>query len=78
MYNAIVCKVKVFPHPNADKIALGNAHGFQIIVSKDTPDDQMGLFFPPDGQLSEEYATANDLVGYTDDDGKRKVIIGEY
>ena len=72
MYQAIVCKIKTFEHPNADRIKLGNAYGFQVIISIGTEDGTLGLFFPTDGQLSEEFAKANDLVGYTDEDGNRK------
>ncbi|MCK5021136.1 MAG: hypothetical protein KAS32_29265 [Candidatus Peribacteraceae bacterium] len=67
MYKAIVCRIKLFPHPNADKLVLGNAHGFQVIVGKDDfVDDQLCVFFPPDGQLSEEMCKANDLIAYKD------------
>lgn len=71
MYKAIICRIQTMPHPNADKIQLGMAHGFQVIVGLDTQDGELGVFFPPDGQLSEKFAEANDLVARVDADGKK-------
>lgn len=72
MYQAIVCRIKVRPHPNADRLQLGEAHGYQVIVGLDTEDNELGIFFPCDGQLSEAFATSNDLIGYTDEAGNKK------
>lgn len=66
MYNAIVCKVSTRPHPNADRLQLGTAHGYQVVVGLDTQDGELGVFFAADGQLSEEMCAVNDLIGYTD------------
>ena len=72
-YTALVCKVHTRPHPNADRLQLGTANGYQVIVGLDVQDGELGVFFGPDGQISEEFARANDLVGYTDPDtGERK------
>lgn len=72
-YNAIVCRVNTRPHPNADRIKLATAHGHQVVVGLDVPDGQLGVFFPTDGQLSEEMCSANDLIGYTDPEtGEKK------
>lgn len=68
MYNAIVCKVNTRPHPNADRLLLGTAHGYQVVVGTDTADGELGVFFAADGQLSEDMCAANDLIGYTDPD----------
>lgn len=73
MYNAIVCKIHTRPHPNADNLVLGDAHGYQVVVGKDTQDGDLGIFFGSDGQLSEEFCAAHDLIGYTDPDtGEKK------
>lgn len=66
MYEAIICSIHTRPHPNADKLLLGEAHGYQVVVGLDTKDGELGVFFPTDGQLSEEMCEANDLIGYTD------------
>lgn len=72
-YTALVCKIHTRPHPNADRLQLGTANGYQVIVGLDVQDGELGVFFGPDGQISEEFARANDLVGYTDPDtGERK------
>lgn len=71
-YNAIVCKVKTRPHPNADRLQLATVSGHQVVVGLNTKDGDMGLFFPTDGQLSKEFAEANDLLSRVDEKtGKR-------
>ena len=73
MYKAIVCKVKTRNHPNADRLKLGLVQGYQVIVDINTQDDEIGVFFPADGQLSKEFSEANNLIGYTDKEtGERK------
>lgn len=73
MYKALVVRIQTKPHPNADKLLLGNVSGYQIVVNDKTQDGQLGVFFGPDGQLSEEYATVNDLIGYIDPEtGEKK------
>lgn len=71
MYNAIICRVKIFPHPNADKIQLGMAHNYQVVLPKEIENDTIGIFFPPDGQLSKEFAEANDLISRHDENGNK-------
>lgn len=66
-YTAIVCKLyNVRKHPNADRLQLAEANGYTVIVGLDNYEGQLGIYFPCDGQLSEQYASANNLVGYTD------------
>lgn len=60
-YEAIVTKIHTRPHPNADKLLLGTCHGFQVVVGKDTQDGELGVFFPADGQLSNEMCRSNNL-----------------
>lgn len=61
-YSGMVTKIKVRPHPNADKLAIAQCGPYQVIVSKDTPDLSLGIFFAVDGQLSEEFAKQHDLI----------------
>lgn len=53
-------------HPNADRLRLATVKGYQVVVGLDAQEGDLGIFFPCDGQLSEEYATQNDLVSRTD------------
>ena len=68
-YSAIVARVNVRPHPNADRLQIGNVNGIQVIVGIDTQDGELGVYFPSDGQLSEEFAAANDLIRRKNEDG---------
>lgn len=53
----------VAAHPNADKLNIIKVYDTQCIVSKEGYDvDQLYVFFPEGGQLSEVYCAANDLV----------------
>lgn len=70
-YAAIVCAIKVRPHPNADRLQLGSVHGHQVIISLETKDGELGVFFPCDGQLSQEFAEANDLISRVDENGNK-------
>lgn len=72
-YQAIVCKIKTRPHPSADKIKLGTCLGNQVVIGIDTEEDSIGVFFPTDGQLSEEFCKEHDLIAYTDTEtGEKK------
>lgn len=72
-YNAIICKInKIHKHPNADRLQLANIIGYQVIVSLEAKEEDLGIIFPDDGQLSQEYCQANDLIAYKDNDGNRK------
>lgn len=61
MYQAIIARVKTKPHPNADRIQLGDVLGNQVVVGLDTQDGELGIYFPSDGLLSHEYCLANNL-----------------
>ena len=73
-YGAFVTRAKIRPHTNADRLALCQIGAAQCVVGKDTiADGDLVLFFSADLQVSEEFADAHDLVGYTDDvTGERK------
>ena len=69
MYKAIVTRITTTPVAGLDNLVAGHCHGYQVLVGKDTPDGALGLFFEAGGQLSEEFATANDLVRRKDENG---------
>lgn len=70
MSQAIIAAIQTRPHPNADRLQLGTVLGYQVVVGLDVVNGDIGIFFPEGLQLSEEYATANDLVRRKDADGK--------
>lgn len=70
-YCAIVAKIKVRPHPNADKLKIGTVCGSDCIVGIDVEDGELGVFFPDGGQLSLEFLEKNNLLYRNDKDGKR-------
>lgn len=70
MYNAYVTRIKnLRKHPNADRLQLGECFGNTVCVSLDYVDNQLGLYLPCDGQLSVEFAEANNLLRKKDDAG---------
>lgn len=70
MYNAYVTRIKnLHKHPNADRLQLGECFGNTVCVSLDYVDNQLGLYLPCDGQLSVEFAEANNLLRKKDDAG---------
>lgn len=60
----------VRPHPNADKMLLTDCFINTVCVGLDAKDGDVVLYFPTDGQLSEEYCAQNDLVRRKDEEGK--------
>ena len=76
MYNAYVTTIKnMRKHPNADRLQLGECFGNTVCVSMEYTDGQIGVYFPTDGQLSIEFADANNLLRKKDVDGNN---IGGY
>lgn len=62
MYKAIVTRLKnVRPHSNADRVQLATCHGNQVVTGLDNKENDMGVYFPSDGQLSHEFCYANNL-----------------
>lgn len=49
-------------HSNADRLQCVEVFGQNVIVDLSYKDGQRVVFFPSDGQLSEEYANDNKLV----------------
>lgn len=76
MYKAYVTTLKnVRPHPNADRLQLGDCFGNTVCVDLSYTEGQTGVYFPTDGQLSVEFAEANNLLRKKDDAGNN---IGGY
>ena len=70
MYNAYVTRIKnLRKHPNADRLQLGECFGNTVCVSLEYIDNQLGIYFPCDGQLSVEFAEVNNLLRKKDDAG---------
>ena len=69
-YKAYVTELKnVRKHPNADRLLLGDCFGNTVCVNLDYVEGQLGVYFPTDGQLSVEFADANNLVRKKDENG---------
>jgi hypothetical protein len=61
-YKAIICKIEnVKEHPNADRLNIGTASGYNVVISKDTVEGTVGIYFPTDGKLSFEMCKQNNL-----------------
>jgi hypothetical protein len=70
MYFAYITKIKnIHKHPNADRLQIGECFGNAVIVSMEYEDNQLGIYFPSDGQLSVEFAEANNLLRKKDENG---------
>ena len=75
-YTAFITRIKnLRPHPNADRLQMGECFGNTVIVSMEYQDNQLGIYFPSDGQVSVEFAEANNLVRKKDENGNN---IGGY
>lgn len=76
MYYAYITTLKdVRKHPNADRLQMATCFGNTVIVSLDYKEGQLGVYFPSDGQLSVEFAEANNLLRKKDENGNN---IGGY
>lgn len=76
MYKAYITELKnVRLHPNADRLQLGDCFGNTVCVDLSYTEGQVGAYFPTDGQLSVEFAEANNLLRKKDDAGNN---IGGY
>ena len=71
----IVTVDKLRPHPNADKLNIATFFGNDVCVGKDIYLGDIGVYFPCDGQLSEEFCRENNLVRKKDENGNN---IGGY
>lgn len=70
MYKAYVTKLtNIRKHPNADRLNLADVFGNTVCVPLNYTEDTIGVYFPTDGQLSEEFCKENDLVRRKDEAG---------
>lgn len=71
MYAGFVTIIKnLRPHPNADRLDLGECFGNTVCVGRgDFADGDVVVYFPTDGQLSEEFCVQHDLVRRKDENG---------
>ena len=75
-YTAFITRIKnLRQHPNADRLQMGECFGNTVIVSLEYEDNQLGVYFPSDGQVSVEFAEANNLLRKKDENGNN---IGGY
>ena len=63
------------PHSNADRLQIATIFGASVIVDLSVKVGDLGVFFPIDLQLSEEYCNENNLVRKKDENGNN---IGGY
>ena len=63
------------PHPNADRLQLLEVFGTETCVPLDVKMGDIGIYFPTDLQLSEEFCVVNDLLEKKDENGNK---IGGY
>lgn len=70
MYCAYVTTItELHKHSNADRLQCATIFGNNVIVGLDAYIGQRVVYFPSDGQLSEEFAEANNLVRKKDECG---------
>lgn len=63
MYEAYIVKINnLRKHENADRLQIAEIFNNNIIVGLDVKLGDVGIFFPVDGKLGEEYANENNLV----------------
>ena len=76
MYCGYITTIKnIRKHSNADRLQCVEVFGQNVIVDLSYYEGQKVVFFPADGQLSEEFATDNNLVRKKDENGNN---IGGY
>lgn len=76
MHCGYVVKVEhIRKHENADRLQIATFFGNDTVVSLETKLGDVGVYFPSDLQLSEEYCNQNNLVRKKDENGKE---IGGY
>lgn len=69
-YCGYIVKIdKLRPHSNADRLQIATFFGNDVCISLDNQLGDLGIYFPTDLQLSEEFCAANDLVRRKDENG---------
>ena len=71
MYCGYITNIKnLRPHPNADRLDLGECFGNTVCVGRlEYAEGDVIVYFPTDGQLSEEFCAQHDLVRRKDENG---------
>ena len=70
MYKVYIAKVKnIRPAENADRLNLCEVFGNTTVVDKSVNEKDLYVYFPVDGQISEEFGKANDLFRRKDENG---------
>lgn len=73
---AFIVKVnKLEKHPNADRLMIATFFGNSTMVDLNVKEGDIGIYFPIDLQLSEEFCAQNNLVRRKDENGNN---IGGY
>ena len=69
MYCGYITTIKnLRPHPNADRLDLGECFGNTVCVGRgEYAEGDVIVYFPTDGQLSEEFCAQHDLVRRKDE-----------
>lgn len=71
-YNAYVTRIKnLRPIPKADNLIVGDVFSQEVVVGKDTVEGELGIYFPADGRLLQEYLDVNNLVRKVAEDGTK-------
>lgn len=71
MYCGYIVEVKnLRQHTNANKLQIATFFGNDVCVGLDVALGDVGVYFPTDGQLSEEFCQIHDLVRRKDENGK--------
>ena len=69
-YCGYITRLKnVRPHSNADRLLCGECFGNNVIVNLDYTENQLGVYFPVDGKLSEDFANRHNLLRRKDENG---------
>lgn len=70
MYGAYITTIReIHKHSNADRLQCATIFGNNVIVDLSYHIGQRVIYFPVDGQLSEEFASDNNLVRRKDENG---------
>lgn len=77
-YCATIAEIKnIIPLANCDNVVATSIFGFQAIIGKDVQIGDVGVFFPTETQLSDEYCYNNNLYRHGDknkDEGKKGYV----
>lgn len=69
-YCGYITRLKnVRPHSNADRLLCGECFGNNVIVGLNYKENQLGVYFPVDGRLSEDFCNKHNLVRKKDENG---------